>query len=379
MKQYFSPSIGVGLAIILARKVNSTDIYGSNLFDRWALQFPLINLVDENNTITMDYQISESLSSDNIRAEIFTKDCEYPLLTDGILSQTFNAQGAHVFQIDVKPLVQNPEVFDNKSDNPWQADMKFCLRYMLWSGPETDISSTMINYVEVLLTVYFDLNAGIYVGISVDKKGKAEPGGDKNNITEIEGYEADGFLCDPFTYERMETPESGFLPGDIICICAFLGEKAKEEGLYLKGLEEFKWNRDRISGGEVVRTTQYSVQDGISANALTEYSCPTITMCKFTTYLFADFYSLPGIVSGSGYVLFAFRTDDDEVGRRTSERTYRRSLQQDVGSNLQVSIPVSNRRPPTEISETAGGTDISYGRSILFFLVGSATAVLLCL
>ena len=228
MTQLISSILAVGLAATIATIVNGAS--GTNIMDRWKLQLPRVSLVDENNTVVMDYGISERISSDNIRAEIFTEDCEYPLLTNGILSQTIGAQGAHVFQIDPKNLATNPEVFST-IDYPGAdgAKMRFCLRYMLWSGPETDNGSIMVNYLETILILSFDLTAGSFLDVSVEYKDKFA-GGDRNNLTVREGYDADGYLCDPFTYESTGMPKEGFPPGSIICICALLNEMAIEEG-----------------------------------------------------------------------------------------------------------------------------------------------------
>ena len=183
-----------------------------------------------------------------------------------------------------------------------------------------------------------------------------------------------------------------------------------QTGMYLKGIDEFVWHRDRIIQGETVRTSQYSVKDGVAYNALSSTERITPYFTVFKTILFADFYILPGIVTGSGRISFAFSQDGlerrtaekpfprssqedagldanrgieivSEVGRRSSEKTYPRSLQQDPNPNIGVSIRVTNWRPPLKGSKTSGGSNnISCGRSLLLFIVSSAlTTTVLCL
>eukprot|EP00532_Pseudo-nitzschia_australis_P009135 CAMPEP_0168179040 /NCGR_PEP_ID=MMETSP0139_2-20121125/9569_1 /TAXON_ID=44445 /ORGANISM="Pseudo-nitzschia australis, Strain 10249 10 AB" /LENGTH=379 /DNA_ID=CAMNT_0008098719 /DNA_START=161 /DNA_END=1300 /DNA_ORIENTATION=- len=379
MTQSCSFILAVGLVIIISRVVNGAS--GTDLFNKWMLNLPLVSFFGDNNTLAFDYGISELMSSDNIRAEIFTGDCENQLFsTDGILSQVFDSRGAHVFQIDPKTLAKNPAVFST-IDYPDGdgADMKFCLRYMLWSGPETDAASIMINYFETILIISFNLKAGVLTAFSVDAKKRVF--GDENNVIEMEQYEARGYLCDPYTYERVEPPPGAFSQGMVISICAELDEGAIKEGLYLEGVSDFYWTRERMIGYESVVTTQHAIKDGVPANALSAQQRISSTLCLFQTILFADFFVTPGIVSGIGQVKFGFGTGDD--ARRTSERPYSRFLQQqqEDGSdpNLEISIPVGNRRPPLKGSKTAGGDTISYGRSLLLFIVCSATTVLLWL
>ena len=133
-------------------------------------------------------------------------------------------------------------------------------------------------------------------------------------------------------------------------------------------------------GHESVLTTQYAMKDGAQADVLSVHECVSSTICILQTILFADFYMSSGLVSGIGMITFGFGTGD--FARRTSERPYSRSLQQQEDGpnpNLEVSIPVTNWRPPLKGSKTAGGTIISYGRSLLLFIVCSATTVLLWL
>ncbi|VEU42597.1 unnamed protein product [Pseudo-nitzschia multistriata] len=379
MKHTFLSAVGLGLTFIITRVVDGLS--GSELYEYYRLQTPLVSLIEENNnTIIMDYGMSESFVSDNIRAEIFTEDCEYPVLVDGIISQAIDDQGKHLFQIDPRTLSNNTKVF-SLLDDPYKAKMKFCLRHTFFSGPESDNGSIPINYLESILTVFFDLRAAVYVGFSVEQK-ELDFGSDRNNVTEKEGYEADGYICHPETYERMETPKEGYGPGSVVCICAELNQEAIDEGLYLVGLTEFVWIRERYLGDELIRTVQYSVKDGVAAvGGLTEYECITDYFCMFKTFLLADFYILPGVISGYGSVAFAFGSrSDNEVGRRVLETHGLRSLQQeaeDPNSDLFVALPVTNRRPELKSVETAAATNISYKRSTLWFIACSATGALL--
>lgn len=372
MTHFFSSVLLMGLAITIARTVSGTA--GSDLFDLWKIGIPHVSLDTDNNTITMNYQISESMTSDNIRAEIFTERCEYPLLTEGILSESFDAKGEHVFRIDPRVLVRNPEVY-KANYQLLTANMTFCLKYMLWSGPESDEGSLLINYVESILTVQFSLKAGVFLGFSVEPK---ERYGDRNNATDREGYTADGYLCDPDTYERVELPEGGFLQGEMISVCGELGEIAIRDGLYLKGISNFLWVREHWIGDELVKTEQYSVKDGQAADGLTQYECITANFCTFNTMLASEFYRTPGFIYGTGRVAFDFIALADKETQEKFGYTGRklRSLQQQDASSdpkpdLQISVPVGRSRP--KLLKTAGGVT----RNLLFCVVCSVASSLL--
>lgn len=302
------------LRVVESRVLNSL----SNLANRWNIEIPRARMVDSNNTIVMDYGIDEDLSSKNTRAEIFNENCESPNLSEGILYEGFYDRGAHVFQIDPQILSQNTMVFTEDYANK-KASMKFCIRYSLWSGSESEVDPIEINYLLTILTIHFDLRSGFTIDSFA-----VEPSlvlGDRGEANERDGYKMYGYLCDPHTYDEIPMPEDGFKQGEFVSVCAELDATAAEDGIYLKGIDNFVWTREVNLGDAPIITQQYSVKDGVSANVLTEYNCPYLALfCNFKTMLQVDFYTLPGSVSGAGTVSMAFKPLDEETPARHQRR-----------------------------------------------------------
>jgi len=348
-------SLIVAVALVLSvAEGQVVNEFASKLFNQWNLEKPITTFVSTTNMFTMDYGLSEEVDLANIRTEIFTDDCEYPRLTIGIASKSVDTQGALVFEIEPEILSQNDKVFSNVG-YPDKAEMKLCLRYALWSGPETDIKAIEINYRATILTIDIDLSKGFELdGFTVIPD---EIDGDKGNIADREGYSVEGYLCDPYTYEKIKA--KGFSQGEFIAICSKLSGSAAADGVFLKGVDYFYWTREFMLGGVPTTTIQYAVKDGVVANMLTEYDCPRgAVFCSFKTMLFADFFTTPGSVFGTGQVSMQFG-GEEESRRRLAEKSNLRSLQQeeaDVGaSGLSIAVPLITLKDRPGMVGTAGG------------------------
>mmetsp|Transcript_10438 Transcript_10438/g.24824 ORF Transcript_10438/g.24824 Transcript_10438/m.24824 type:complete len:373 (+) Transcript_10438:122-1240(+) len=363
MKQLFSGVLAFALAMTNARKVDA--ITGSDLYERWKIETPRVSLISDNNTIIMDYGVSELITHDNIRAKIFAENCEYPLLNEGILSESFDAQGAHVFRIDPRTISKNPEVTKYNLEES-KAQMTFCLHYMLWSGPESDDGSILINEQETILIIHMSLKAGAFLGFSVQRRGA------KSHTEALEAFHAIGYLCDPITYEMTEVPEGSYLPGELITVCAELNPpQAVQEGLYLKRIDEFVWTLDRSVGDEVVRTEQYSVKDGVaSADGLTEYDCVTEKLCVFNTILRAEFFLVPGYIYGSGSTTVDWIIFMDDETRNNFGLGPGRKLRSLQTFTMEISVPVTNWRPRPKVS-AAGVATVFSPRNLLSYIACS--------
>lgn len=360
------------------RMLNSLS---EQMAQRWHLEKPYTIFVDTDNMFTMDYGISDFMSSSNTRVEIFTEDCAYPTLFDGIASKTLNANGALVFEIEPEILSLNDKVF-NGDGYPEKGVMKLCLRYMLWTGPETDVNAIEVNFRETILTIEFNMQKGFeFTGFSAVPR---ETDGDKNNIGEREGYDIKGYLCDPYTLQPMLMPKTGFSQGEFISICAELDEKAALEGLQLNGVDYFFWAREFTLGGIPTTTIQHAIQDNAAANMLTEYNPPAGGLfCSFRTMLFSDFYTKPGVVSGEGQVSMGFGSlDRRHLVAETNNIRGLQQQQQDSGfaadsrtSIIDISIPVTTVDDRPGFRTTAGGA--SYRNTSVACVVGSFVSVIL--
>lgn len=348
----------------------------SSLEDEWRVQLPSVTIDSENNSVTMDFNVSDFISVENTRAEIFKKDCEEPQLLDGINVKGFTDPGILEFQLDMKTMVKDPEIF-SFVQYPSRASLDICIRYMLWTGPESDPDALEVNYFDTILTIYIDMIKGFVFEGDIEIEEKPPEYGDKNNITEEDEFEAAAYLCDSVTFEEIKAPNNGFIPGHFICICAEMNAKAIEEGLYLLGVAEFKWTRTYYEFGEPVTTVQYSIQDFDASDSLTIYDCPELaTFCTFKTLLQADFYALPGDVFGEGYIQFAFAPGSRKLHRSLGIQGDGRSLQSDP--NMQFRLPVRPLDERGALIGTSGGGSVKFESFLSFAIVSFVTAMIHC-
>lgn len=335
----------VGTLVI---RITEADDFSSELYRLWQINVPNVTLLQSNNTIVVDYGISEQLTLNNIHTNIFTEDCEGPGLSEGILEDTLDANtGAHVFQIDPFVLAQNEEVFEPHYFNN-TASMKMCLRYSLWSPKNSDDSDLIeINYIYNILTIYFNLTAdfslcGFQFTIPDEEKKPLEPG---FIVAEaVERHRADVYLCDPDTHERRSPPVDGYGVGDVLSICVEATQALIDDNMYIAGIKNFKWTREYLQNGVPTTADQWAVKDGVP-DALSTYWCPwNALLCTFTTMLIADFFTTPGSVSGYGNadVGFGSRPNRNLVHEKPTTN-FLRSVQEESkqeSSNLAISIPL---------------------------------------
>ena len=293
------------LLVALVHGVFEVEGFTSNLHRRWTISHPNVTFVQSNNTIVVDYGMSEELSSENVRTKIFTDSCEGPDLTLGILEDTIDATtGAHVFQIDIPALIQNEEVttIDISGRN---ATMRFCLLYSLWSGNEE--SSIRINYIHNILSVFLDTSQDIrVVAFLVNENEDDDSMGDRHDHHEKEKHYLDVFLCDPITHEPTSAPIGGYSMGDVLSICATASQSIIDDAMYLKGVDNFVWRRTVWRGGVGYVTEQWAVKDGVP-DPLSSYNCPMYALlCTFTSMLNAEFFVSEGFVEGVGSATLAF-------------------------------------------------------------------------
>lgn len=358
----------------------------ADLYNKWNIEFPSVTLIESNNTVVMDYGISsDELTSANIRKNIFTKNCSGPDLSDysdGIRENTVDTNtGAHIFQIDPMQLASNEDVFEANYDNQ-TASMKFCLRYSLWSGEYDDDGGDAIeiNYQYTILTIDLVLGgtfgfAGLRVNGPDDDDDKAVGGFMAKDVNEIPRVEV--YLCDPYTHQKTSAPVGGYGAGDVLSMCVEATQALIDDGMYLRGVENFKWTRQYLLNGVPTTAIQWAIKDGIP-DPLSQYYCPMNALfCTFTTMLIADFFTLPGYVSGEGNAGVGFVRSRNRPHRGLGHErpTELRSLQEDAqeqASNLMVLVPLRGLDVVLPYDESPAIRDV---RNTSLWL---AAAVLIC-
>lgn len=197
-------------------------------------------------------------------------------------------------------------------------------------------------------------------------------------------------------------PDDDFNQGELISVCVEISQAAVEDGLYLKGVDSFLWTREVFLGGIPTTSQQYSIKDGIAANPLTDYDCPMhALLCTFHTILQADFFILPGDISGTGMASMAFKDLDTvtssarhyrELGSGADETTALRSLQDRGQENtntglddsssyrfgISISLATLEDRPLVLKTSVSRITSTARGIAILSFAVTLVRAFSLC-
>ena len=300
-------SVGLAVNIFQVEGLIHTDLH-----QKWAIAFPTVSLIQDNNTIIVDYDMHPDLTAENVRTKLMTENCYGPEVTQGILQNYVDTDGEHVFQLDISQLVVN-ETISTISEDAQNATLKFCLMYSLWSGDEEDYAIE-INYIYNILSVYLSLDGAITMTINVDEftpsdDDDATDDKERKEKLEKEKHILKCYLCHPVTHVPQPPPFGGFGLGDVVSICSEASQSVIDDNMFLKGVDNFLWRRTVMRGGIPFVTEQWAVKDGVP-DALSTYHCPHRALfCTFTTMLNAEFFTMPGFVEGIGSTALKFGAD----------------------------------------------------------------------
>ncbi len=310
------PSIAVLSVVVLVVVVTflevveaTTSTPASDLHRLWEISYPNATYIAELNTVVMDYGMSPELNADvNVRTKIYANyDCEGPALTEGILlDEVKPATGEHIIKLDIHTLIQNPAISTIDYDDG-HGMIKFCLYYSLWTGNEDD--DIEINSLYNLLRIYLSMDNefsidGFLVTESPDDDDYNAGGRHKHH--EKERHYLDVYLCSHVTFERISAPVGGYGMGDVLSICCEASQSIIDDGVFLKGVDNFLWTRTVYRGPVAYVTEQWAVKDGVP-DGVSTYHCPMYALfCTFTTMLNAEFFSQEGFVTGQGTANLGF-------------------------------------------------------------------------
>jgi hypothetical protein len=301
--------------------------------------------------------------------------------------------------------------------------MKFCVRSSLgfynttntpgqaynWSktlDEQIDLGFKEVNFIETLITIFFDLTAGFNVtSFNVEPKERVE-----TTFAEDQ-YGLEAWLCDDTAYDYSFTNDEDipnkvvpksialsylanftgdrkyFNQGALIEVCVAPDNDAWKDGIRMNGISQFTWKRDdlevpeknALDNGQLIQGNieQSAIATGNQAsNGLTSYLPSTCVggfdYCKFASILFADFYISQGQVSGVGQANLQFGSKTRRLGD-----TEGRKLQNDPGaaSPFDVNVPVDLTDTGPGSLKTAGGS--SFGIGTFTFTMALLGAVVL--
>jgi hypothetical protein len=175
------------------------------------------------------------------------------------------------------------------------ATVKFCVRLSLYTP--TGGEKIEVNFLETLVTLNVDLTDGFAINdVAVAPKIK-----EVKTATQV--YEVEAFQCGannanltPAEYANTRNQ------GSVIKVCVQPTLEGRQDGIFMRQIDSFTFNLD----GDTV--TQPAVEATIAAsNGLTELDCGRgYGVCSFETILFASFYRVNGVVSGTGVASMQF-------------------------------------------------------------------------
>lgn len=329
----------------------------------------------------LNYTVSDFILPEMIQHQLYDSNCAEggitlpsSTLTTQIDTDTTVPPGEGDLSRSVKITVTiDPETISNTNiyseevvDNQLKATIVFCHRLMLFT---TSVTPIEVNFRETVVTFYVDLTDGFEIG-NIDVQDK-----DKLVRTANQAYEVEGYQCD-FSNQKLSDVElsQSRQQGTLIRVCVRPEEEARTDGIFMRSIDQFVWERDY--GGSVGVVTQVAVEDGeAAANQLTQLWCtPGDEVCAFESVLLALFFRLPGSVEGAGIASMQFGNFNG--GAR---RSLRRGLQQggdDAAAGLaefdlsMELIPFSRPR-----RDDSAAYSNRHGRTILF-VAGACTTFL---
>jgi hypothetical protein len=330
----FVASVGSTLAAerglqSLARKWNITDpsfTYDSLGVD---LDYPVSDFIDNAHTLHALWTSPGCQATGNpVPASVLTST--RPVLTGQAYNPTNNGDGVRdqklTFGVVAATIADSDIYVEDTTVGSVTATIDFCVRFSLLTAGAVEVS-----FIETLVTFFVDRSDGFAIGdVSVTPKQKI-----KNTANQV--YLLDGYQCnasnDALTGSDLTDTK---IQGSVIRVCVKPDAEAVAAGIKMRSLDDFTFSRDDISQEAIVGYNQEA------NNGLTILFCSNgVDVCVFESILFADFYSTPGVVLGSG-------TGSMQFGPSTPRRLS--TLQADMSestatSEFEIDFGVNERLP----------------------------------
>ena len=321
-------------------------------------------------SFTLDYITSDFILNNMMNAIIYDEQCQegnvlipstelnYTVVPDatppGVGDATRNAAVA----IDMNPATISNSVTYSEQTISGQvvAQVRFCMRFGLLTNTATPIE---VNFLETIVTLTVDLTDGFSIDtITVAPKDVAIK-------TASQSYQVEGYQCDAFTNEPLSEAElaASRNQGTIIRVCVRPDQTARDDGIFMRSIDSFAWERDY--DGVIGIVTQPAVENREPAsNQLTDLYCTSgDAVCAFETILFAALFRTPGAITGSGIASLQFGSDPIVSSRRNLRQSSRAIQEDDEGiaatAEFQLDMEVIPVRNPYYTSYTSSATSVS--------------------
>jgi hypothetical protein len=183
--------------------------------------------------------------------------------------------------------IQQSDVWTQDENS--QFFMNFCIGINLHTG-DANTTNAMTSLETVVL---------LQVDLLGDFGSEFVVGPNDANEEQVEQiYYVEGFLCNE-SNEEIIYLEPRF-QGSILRVCVKPTDTALADGVYMRRVDSFTFQRDNPIDG--TKVSQVAVRDGGTANKeLTQLYCPRgVELCYFDTLLKSDFYFSAGAIHGFG-------------------------------------------------------------------------------
>ena len=370
----------------------------ATLAEKWNLTDP--TFAYDSNTFSLTFAVTDFINSGMANYSLWTApDCQSDggtsLDTSDIWSTTpslvenANLAAANVFgtggtqldsgvfngreatinaAFDPQTISQSDIYTEQVIDNQVVAEIRFCIRFGLWTTTDMVTTPVEVNFLETLVTLTVDLTDGFEIGaIEVEPKDRLVR--TANQAYEVRGYECTADSFDPLSEAQRLLPRN---QGEIIHVCVTPEDEARTDGIFMRSVDDFAFTR-----GLDIR--QSAIEGNREAgNLLTTYdfaACEGTLVCRFSTILFAQFYATPGTVTGEGVASMQFGDlKTGETRRQLRAEREERDLQAaDAAGAAEFDLNFEVAQAEARMESGVVSTSISAGMT----MVGVAVAAMM--
>jgi hypothetical protein len=320
----------------------------ATLAQKWNISDP--TFIYESLSFTLGFGVSDYIKRDldMVKYTVWDENCDVPegvslwpaapgngltsvtddAATSLLLSEAGAPTGGELMSqdvgititIDPSTVSSNSNIYtEDTTVGAVTAEIRFCVRFELHT-PKYLATIVEVNFLETIVTLSVDLSDGFEIGsIAVEPK-------DRLVRTANQVYRVRGYQCGVGEVELTDAEKAATrVQGSVIKVCVTPDEEATADGIYMRSIDSFSFNRDADGETPVVQVAVLNKVE--AANLLTTYSnsaCTGTLICHFSTILFANFYTAVGSVDGAGIASMQF---GDATARRL--RLGDRNLQAD--------------------------------------------------
>ena len=381
-------------AVASANNIDQRNL--ATLAEKWNLTDP--TFAYDSNTFSLTFAVTDFINSGMANYSLWTApDCQSDggtsLDTSDIWSTTpslvenANLAAANVFgtggtqldsgvfngreatinaAFDPQTISQSDIYTEQVIDNQVVAEIRFCIRFGLWTTTDMVTTPVEVNFLETLVTLTVDLTDGFEIGaIEVEPKDRLVR--TANQAYEVRGYECTADSFDPLSEAQRLLPRN---QGEIIHVCVTPEDEARTDGIFMRSVDDFAFTR-----GLDIR--QSAIEGNREAgNLLTTYdfaACEGTLVCRFSTILFAQFYATPGTVTGEGVASMQFGDlKTGETRRQLRAEREERDLQAaDAAGAAEFDLNFEVAQAEARMESGVGSTSISAGMAMVAVAVAA--------